>query len=122
MLNTTVRPRNRYRKMLTAAVYEHMLVHGIMKPESAANSASQIVSEEHMGSKWAAAAAVAAVVGLGGPAALVAVELKPQQPAISYSILPEKDSPELQWWRDSMKTHDQRMQWFRQARFGMFIH
>jgi hypothetical protein len=94
-----------------------------MKPETTANQAAGgIVSEEHMGSKWAAAAAVAAVVGLGDPAALVAVELKPQQPAISYSVIPEKDSPELQWWRDSMKTHDQRMQWFRQARFGMFIH
>src|SRR5688500_7314122 len=79
-------------------------------------------SEEHMGSKWAAAAAVAAVVGLGDGTPLVAVELKQQQPAISYSVIPPKDSPDLQWWRDSMKTHDQRMQWFREAKFGMFIH
>jgi len=33
-----------------------------------------------------------------------------------------KDSPDMQWWRDSMKTHDQRVEWWRGARFGMFIH
>ena len=93
-----------------------------MKPESTDIQPAGAVSEEPMSSKWAAAAAVAAVVGLGEPAALVAVELRSQQPAISYSIIPEKDAPELQWWRDSMKTHDQRIAWFRQARFGMFIH
>lgn len=26
------------------------------------------------------------------------------------------------WWTASMKTHDQRIQWWRQAKFGMFIH
>lgn len=26
------------------------------------------------------------------------------------------------WWTASMKTHDQRIQWWRDARFGMFIH
>lgn len=35
---------------------------------------------------------------------------------------PDKSSPEMQWWRDGMATHDQRMTWWRQARFGMFIH
>ena len=39
----------------------------------------------------------------------------------SFSI-PSKDSPELEWWRESMKTHDARMQWWREARFGMFVH
>ena len=92
-----------------------------MKPDVTTNQAG-VGSEEHMGPKWAAAAVVSAVVGLSDPAPLVAVELKQQQPAISYSVLPGKDSPELQWWRDSMRTHDQRMQWFREARFGMFIH
>jgi alpha-L-fucosidase len=33
-----------------------------------------------------------------------------------------KNAPELAWWRDSMKTHDQRIAWWRAARFGMFIH
>ena len=35
---------------------------------------------------------------------------------------PAKDSPELAWWRASMETHDQRLDWWRQARFGMFVH
>jgi len=34
---------------------------------------------------------------------------------------PQKD-PDLAWWRESMKTRDQRMRWFREARFGCFIH
>ena len=36
--------------------------------------------------------------------------------------LPSKDSPEVGWWRESMKTRDERLAWWRQARFGMFIH
>ena len=28
----------------------------------------------------------------------------------------------MAWWRDSMKTVEQRLAWFEQARFGMFIH
>jgi hypothetical protein len=36
--------------------------------------------------------------------------------------VPDKDSPELAWWRDSMKTHDARIAWWREARFGMFVH
>jgi len=26
------------------------------------------------------------------------------------------------WWKESMKTHDSRVEWWREARFGMFIH
>src|SRR5689334_14942948 len=26
------------------------------------------------------------------------------------------------WWTASMKTHDQRLAWWRDARFGMFVH
>jgi alpha-L-fucosidase len=36
--------------------------------------------------------------------------------------LPSKDSPEAAWWRDSMKTRDERIEWWREARFGMFVH
>src|SRR5689334_15511315 len=36
--------------------------------------------------------------------------------------LPSKDSPEVQWWRDSQTNLDERLAWFRDARFGMFIH
>ncbi len=33
-----------------------------------------------------------------------------------------KDTSEFLWQHDYGKTHDQRMQWWREARFGMFIH
>src|SRR5665213_705228 len=36
--------------------------------------------------------------------------------------LPDKASPEVQWWRDSRTNLDERLAWFRDARFGMFIH
>ena len=36
--------------------------------------------------------------------------------------LPSKDSPEVQWWRDSQTNLDARLAWWRDARFGMFIH
>lgn len=32
------------------------------------------------------------------------------------------DAATAGWWRKSMKTHDQRIAWWREARFGMFIH
>jgi alpha-L-fucosidase len=36
--------------------------------------------------------------------------------------LPSKDSPEAAWWNESMKTRDARLEWWREARFGMFVH
>ena len=50
----------------------------------------------------------------------------PDEPAadarqVSFSI-PSKDSPEMAWWRQSMTDHDARMEWWREARFGMFVH
>jgi hypothetical protein len=42
-------------------------------------------------------------------------------PDESFSV-PDKSSPEMAWWRASMETRDQRLQWWRQARFGMFVH
>ena len=36
--------------------------------------------------------------------------------------VPSKDSPEVKWWRDSQANLDERLAWFRDARFGMFIH
>ena len=36
--------------------------------------------------------------------------------------LPSKDSAEVRWWRDSRTNLDERLAWFRDARFGMFIH
>jgi alpha-L-fucosidase len=49
----------------------------------------------------------------------------PRDSAQSYSMTPDTSAPppELQMWRDEFgATHDQRMQWWRAARFGMFIH
>src|SRR5438067_13726563 len=34
----------------------------------------------------------------------------------------DTNAPQMAWWHDSMKTHDQRIAWWREARFGMFIH
>lgn len=36
--------------------------------------------------------------------------------------LPDRHSPEAAWWTESMKTHDERIRWWRDARFGMFVH
>lgn len=36
--------------------------------------------------------------------------------------IPDRDSPEMAWWRQSMETRDQRLEWWREARFGMFVH
>ncbi len=36
--------------------------------------------------------------------------------------LPSKGSPEAEWWRESMNTLDERLTWWREARFGMFVH
>jgi alpha-L-fucosidase len=45
--------------------------------------------------------------------------LAPAAPAV---VVPPQDRPEMAWWRKSMETRDQRLGWFREARFGMFIH
>lgn len=76
-------------------------------------------AEEPMASHRMVTAAVAAIVGLGLPGGVLA---EPAAPATPASLVPAIDSPEMQWWRESMKTHDQRIAWWREARFGMFIH
>ena len=35
---------------------------------------------------------------------------------------PATSGPEMEWWRDSMKNRDARLVWWREARFGMFVH
>jgi alpha-L-fucosidase len=42
-------------------------------------------------------------------------------PAIAQAV-PPQDRPELAWWRKSMETREQRLGWWREARFGMFMH
>jgi alpha-L-fucosidase len=36
--------------------------------------------------------------------------------------LPSKDGPDVRWWRASQTNLDERLAWWRGARFGMFIH
>jgi alpha-L-fucosidase len=49
--------------------------------------------------------------------------LEPAPPAAAQnSDRPWTERPELEWWRRSMKTRDQRLAWWREARFGMFMH
>jgi len=44
-------------------------------------------------------------------------------PSFTYSAKPETNNPDWQAWnRDFGASHDARMQWWRVARFGMFIH
>jgi alpha-L-fucosidase len=50
-----------------------------------------------------------------------AIATGPVLAAESFS-LPPKDSPELAWWCDSMTTREARLEWWREARFGMFVH
>src|SRR2546421_10656624 len=89
------------------------------KPPSAARP--EVQSEESMRANWAISATVAAAVGLGS-AATPALGVENAIAQLSASFVPAKDSPEMDWWRQSMQTHEQRVQWFREARFGMFIH
>jgi len=56
-------------------------------------------------------------------AAFTSAQQKPAAPQAQSTFgLPDKDGPEAAWWRESMKTHDERIQWWREARFGMFVH
>jgi alpha-L-fucosidase len=55
------------------------------------------------------------------PAGSSVAQTNPPAAAENFG-LPSKDSPEAAWWRESMRTRDQRLEWWRQARFGMFIH
>ncbi|MCE5185926.1 MAG: alpha-L-fucosidase [Planctomycetaceae bacterium] len=42
---------------------------------------------------------------------------------VSGLVLTERQKqPDMEWWRQSMQNRDQRLQWWRDARFGMFIH
>ncbi len=56
--------------------------------------------------------------GVIGAALIVSASSLCSQPF----TVPPKDSPELAWWHESMKTHGERIGWWREARFGMFVH
>ena len=56
-------------------------------------------------------------------AGLPAAEVPAVAPVSARAFsLPAQDSPEVAWWRDSRTNLDERLAWFREARFGMFIH
>ena len=65
--------------------------------------------------------------GGGGPTSepASAQEESPPAPgtvAAAAQAGPIQDRPDMQWWRQSMQDRDQRIAWFREARFGMFVH
>ena len=48
---------------------------------------------------------------------------KDAAPSFTYSAVKDTNDPAYQMWlKDYGPTHDQRMEWWRAARFGMFIH
>ncbi|MCC5930750.1 MAG: alpha-L-fucosidase [Cyclobacteriaceae bacterium] len=56
--------------------------------------------------------------------ALVSCSGKPESSSVEADpfALPSKNSQEAGWWRESMETLHERMEWWREARFGMFVH
>ncbi len=57
----------------------------------------------------------ATVVSGSHPSAVI-----PPKPRLQTDL--SVGSPDLAWWRESMKTRDERIEWWRDARFGCFIH
>lgn len=47
--------------------------------------------------------------------------LKPDTAKRTTQVRPQ-DAPALAWWRSSMETRDERIKWFREVKFGMFVH
>ncbi len=69
--------------------------------------------------------AVAACTGLGCWASAPTVPEGPAPaaiPAPAAAAVPLPDRPEMAWWRQSMETSAERLAWFQDARFGMFVH
>ena len=64
--------------------------------------------------RWSTVAAL-------GTGAIINTSLADTTTPYSFE-LPSKDSREAAWWRDSRTNLDERLAWFRDARFGMFIH
>jgi hypothetical protein len=43
-------------------------------------------------------------------------------PPATTTTAPGQARPDLAWYREAMATREQRLAWWRQARFGMFVH
>ena len=59
--------------------------------------------------------------------AAMALAVDPPAPATDAAtagleLTARQQQPDLAWWRDSMKNRDERVAWWHEARFGMFIH
>src|SRR5437016_749729 len=54
--------------------------------------------------------------------AIVAIAALIPFPDICRAVEADAENPEAAWQRECGGTHDQRMKWWREARFGMFIH
>jgi alpha-L-fucosidase len=57
----------------------------------------------------------------------VAAQDKGDEDKVMFNNGKARDDKEINeavngWWKESMKTHDQRVKWWREAKFGMFIH
>jgi alpha-L-fucosidase len=80
------------------------------------------------GSNPFCAAILAAALSAGGACRTARpVDHSPEPPsepagAAPAQYVPPQERPELEWWRRSMTTRDARLGWWRDARFGMFIH
>ncbi|HXR06055.1 MAG TPA: alpha-L-fucosidase [Candidatus Acidoferrum sp.] len=68
------------------------------------------------------AAALLLAVWAAGISNSAPAQTPDESTASAQFAMPAKDSPESAWWRDSMKTRDERMEWWREARFGLFMH
>ncbi len=53
---------------------------------------------------------------------MVAEATTPAPPPVASIPPPRPDAPDMDWWRKSMETANDRLAWFREARFGMFVH
>jgi len=65
---------------------------------------------------------IAVALSFALPTASFAAEKNAEVEGDESSRSIEPDSPGMAWWRESMKTREQRLEWWREARFGMFVH
>jgi alpha-L-fucosidase len=71
--------------------------------------------------RWVPLLAVGVVaVGLAGQIPSSPAPTPPEESRLFG--LPDQHSPEAAWWSESMKTRDERVRWWGEARFGMFVH
>ena len=71
----------------------------------------------------APAAGARAPGSLAGEPATAASATRDAAPSFSYSAVTDTNDPAYRMWQDNYgASHDERMKWWREARFGMFIH